>query len=281
MRAVRDNGGVKTAERGPRVASWLLAVASLAGLSACILFVDDRGDLGTTCHLHGELTACGACIMAKCRAQLDACCGDGTCTPILDTIDACIGDYSQPTCLLVSTKPSVVTSAMDKVRDCAADCATLCAATSPGSSGSSGTSGGGVFATSCSNITGVECDCSGDLAPNAVACSSDSVGSGVCCADYGWPDKGLHCNCKPYRCKQTATGCQCSDDTSGPTSTCNGTYCCIFEGWCSCGTTPCDTVSKPVSSCTKATATCPSGRPVTSCSLKPGETLPPLDAGPG
>ncbi len=279
---MRHSAGV-ISEPGART-SWtsrLLLAASVGGLSACILFVDAGTDLGGTCHLRGEGTACGACISTRCRAQLDACCGDGDCAPILNTLDSCVGDYSQPACALVSTKLPVVTSAMDRVRDCAADCAATCNATSGSSSGASGASSGGTYATSCSSFIQSECDCSGNLAPNGVTCSSDSIGAGVCCADYGWPNKGLSCTCKAYRCKDTADGCTCGTSTSGPNQTCDGVHCCIFEGWCSCGPKPCDNVSKPVGSCTKATATCPSGRAVTSCSLRPGEMLPPVDGGPG
>ncbi len=280
---MRDNQRVTSLSPRPiRWTSRLLAILSIVSLSACILLVDTGTDLGGTCHIRGEATACGACLSTKCRAELDACCGDGTCAILLNTLDSCVADFSQPTCTLFSTKLPVATTTTDRLRSCAADCAPICDATHGGSSGSSGASGGGPYVTGCSSFIASECDCSGDLAANGTTCSSDSIGAGVCCADYGWPNKGLSCSCKAYRCKATgADSCTCGTSVSGPDSTCNGTHCCIFEGWCDCSAKACDTSSKPVASCTKATATCPSGRAVTSCSLRPGETLPPLDGGPG
>ncbi len=143
--------------------------------------------------------------------------------------------------------------------------------------------GGGDYATGCASFISSQCDCFGDNAPSNVTCSSASIGDGVCCADYGWPNKGLTCGCRAYRCKDTADGCTCGTNVSGPNRACTGAHCCVFEGWCSCGTAPCDSVSKPVASCTAEMSTCASGsqRRVTTCSLKPGETLPPVDGGRG
>lgn len=280
---MRDKCGVKAGPQSPRAVKALFALMAMLGLSACILFVDPSTDLGGTCHIRGETTACGACIATKCRTQLDACCGDGSCATILDTIDTCVADSTQAACPLVFFKPAVVSSTMDKLRQCTSDCAATCNAATGTSSGTSGTSGGGPFATGCSSFISSECDCSGDLPPSSVACSTDSLGSGVCCADYGWPNTGLRCDCKAYRCKDTATGCICGTSVSGPNQSCTGTYCCLFEGTCTCGTTKCSNVSTPVASCTAATTDCVSSsqRHVPSCSLRPGETLPPLDGGKG
>src|SRR5260370_40360408 len=86
--------------------------------------------------------------------------------------------------------------------------------------GSSSAGPSGSSRTSC-NASGEACSCTfaGAGAGNAEACNATRVQNAVCCADVGWPDRNLSCQCQRYTCKRlNGTGsdsCECSTYENG------------------------------------------------------------------
>src|SRR5262245_51890149 len=66
-----------------------LSIVLATGLAGCILLVQDPGGIGPHCGFTGNGTACGACIVRSCQAQIDQCCGSQTCAANLGALDTC------------------------------------------------------------------------------------------------------------------------------------------------------------------------------------------------
>lgn len=249
-----------------RMGGVLAAVLlSLEAGSGCIFFIDDDASkLGTTCHVASEDHACGKCIATMCQPLLDKCCGDPSCSSTLTSLDACIADFTTASCATYATAPASAKTSEDALRTCIVGCAAGCRAST------------GASITNCYSYGGSSCTCSGTKGFNDTACSSDSVGTGVCCADYGWPNTGLSCECESYKCKETGPGsCTCGTSTSGPSSTCTGglgAICCATSyGTCSCGSKDCSSTDDRVQSCGPFSKECGTGKKaVTSCSATTG-----------
>lgn len=61
-------------------------------LGGCVLFAQDPDDYSTTCHVEGESTACGTCMVRSCRSALDAACRDESFSflSLAERLDKCV-----------------------------------------------------------------------------------------------------------------------------------------------------------------------------------------------
>jgi hypothetical protein len=224
-----------------------------AALPSCILLVDSSptGDqFSTTCSLLASASPCATCVAQMCGTELDACCADPACRPMLGQVDSCAEaglcsfdageDASSTLASCVTTK-----------------CATTCVSTTPPD--------GPSEAIDCS-LDSIDEDCSCTLGTgNSQACNTGLFAPAVCCAASGWPSSG-GCACGAVQCQASTDGTSCScvfdTDVTSPV-TCDeldyGT-CCIGPAGCSCySDVPCTGSETEVSSCNTATYTCASG----------------------
>jgi hypothetical protein len=240
--------------------SELLAIGLLVGPTACILVVkDDATKLSDRCHFVGDdTTACGICIAHSCQTQVDACCSSKSCrddgaftlTKPLELLDQCSSGSSYscrvPSLVSESSTEGAIFACIQS--SCAAECASGDGGTVTDAGKKDGSST--TSRTSCSSYSTDSCTCSGSAPYNDTPCDITTVKNSLCCADYGWPGSGLRCSCDRWECRQTSSStCECSSTTTGPSTTCNGTYCCRSYSSCRCSNTPCSTYDDEVASC--------------------------------
>lgn len=258
----------------------LFALACLGALAGCVLFIDTPSTFDSACRFAGDtIEACGKCVAASCRAQVDACCRDGSCRPLLDSLDQC-ATSSSPTsstgCAKLQTTPTSSTAGTT-LQDCIrARCAGSCKGSATADGGKpappSPVENG---ATSCSSYEPTSCSCItiGAGLGNDTICNQESVGGGICCLDSSGSGAGHQsCRCTRFSCNTSSDGsCQCqASGLSGTATTCDGDYCCVVDSTqsCYCGTKPCRATGETrVQSCTPSAVGCASGRTlVSSCS---------------
>jgi hypothetical protein len=247
--------------------SATLAVALSVG---CITFINaDPGGLSTQgCGFKGsDGTACGACIAAKCQAQVDGCCRDKRCREYeLERLDTCAtGDVAE-------CGRFFVTDAGTALEECIKGaCGAPCLADDAGAPD------GGGLRTRCS-IFSESCTCVPDPVGNDTVCTPAAItggsGKALCCVDEAWPANGASCTCKWWGCTPTSSGCRCSAISGAPYEECDGklfNYCCrsILTGDCVCrDQTDCSGTETRVPSCSLEYA-CGTGkiRVTQSCSI--------------
>lgn len=241
------------------VRSLTLLVA--AALPSCILLVDSSptGDqFSSTCGLLASASPCATCVTGMCGSELDACCADTACRPMLSQVDSCA---EAGICSFDAGEDASSTLA-----SCIATmCATTCLTNEPAPDGPSQ----GVDCT----IDNIDELCSCTLGTgNGQSCNTSTFEPAVCCAAIGWPASG-GCACGAVQCEASTDGTSCScvfDTTVASPVTCDeldyGT-CCIGPGGCSCySSVPCTGSEMEVDSCNTATYTCASGdRAVSDC----------------
>jgi hypothetical protein len=237
--------------------SVLFAVTAASVAVGCITFINtDPGGLSTqNCGFKGsDSAACGACIAAKCQAQVDACCRDKLCRDDgMKALDACATGAAD------ECDGYGLTSDLEK---CIADQCGACLV--PAVDGGS--------TTSCTGSPG-QCTCTSTTKGNAQACSQTSLGPGtVCCPEERWPALNTSCACRRLGCTEGTKDCRCTWGSSGGTTKCSSkwTYCCAYYGSttlssCTCSNSPCPSYETPVSSCDGDNIACTNGG-VASCS---------------
>ena len=235
-----------------------LAMLSVIELRGCVLVVESGEPVAAECRFDGDdRSACGRCLAKSCQRLVNDCCRAGeACEEALGMLDACASRGAGPECgRLAGLGSSSASTAGEKLGRCVANaCAAVCPAGEP--------------LTGCGEYSG-SCRCEGDDPPNDVVCADASVENGFCCADLGWPGRGLSCSCEQFECRQTEDGCECSAHTSGPLAECSGTYCCVYNATCECGNTPCHSFETRVDRCSTAVIGCDSDETrVSSCSRR-------------
>ena len=130
----------------------------------------------------------------------------------------------------------------------------------------SGTSqGGNHYVTDCTNYGGAisGCECTYGSGTSTTECDTAVLPTALCCADVGWPDTNLKCQCTLYTCKlQNGTGsdsCVCGSYESGNLTTCSDAVCCSSTDTdeCHCGPEiTCNSFETQVSQCSAKVANC-------------------------
>jgi len=258
-------------------------------LAGCVFLVNDLPEQGATCGFEGDAnTDCGACVKASCTTALNGCCGDATCLgATMPTLDRCAGRGETSACATLSSyvAPSVVIPGVtlggtptSSLRACVvSSCGGRCrgvltdgGATAPRTDGGGAVNGGPRSASVACFGTTDTCSCSWvPETPNRNACTAETVENALCCAEIGWPARGLSCNCQRVECKQTTDGCECASYINGPDSSCSrGAHCCVSStgSSCDCHDAPCDSLELEVSVCGRAALACSGDRvSVTAC----------------
>jgi hypothetical protein len=212
------------------------AAALVFGPIACIALVDDPAKIGTTCGIEAASGTCGSCLRARCQPQLDACCGDETCRPVLDEVDACTTKASADACSNVRKGGDQATAA-GRLRRCIdVSCGASCDSN--------------PLKTACtiSRFDG-GCSCTLDAPPNGTHCSEFENRLRVCCAEAGWPASGRKCSCFTWGCRKTGAGCECAEDRNEGEPTCTGKHCCATGSRCKCSDAPCQAGEREVGTC--------------------------------
>jgi hypothetical protein len=253
----------------PQITRGISAFAIVAAAATgCILLVEDPRELGAICLLARGGGDCESCVTRRCRAELDACCADPECRPLLDDIDACASGASIEACGEIGPV-SGATGAAARLRTCVGGCGAHCQAGPMRTRCTSGVS-------STSNSPG--CTCTLDAEPNGDLCSVESVGGGVCCRRVGWPSTGKSCACRAWSCQKTGAGCECSFGQRGPDRTCTGKYCCRSNDTSRCACTddtPCPEKTTQVERCEPGPHLCTEGElPVETCHVRTTEPAP-------
>jgi hypothetical protein len=208
----------------------LAALAATVAGAGCIAFVnDDPSSLSTTCHFQGDDTKCGLCIAAACTPQLDACCGDSTCSDLsLPALGSCVSTPSSCSSVLVDS-PALASC----IASACGSCTNL--ATPVYGDGGGGGGGDDAGSTNCFS-SGDTCYCEVG-SPNGYTCNTAGIkGGGLCCATYGWPTAtNGNCTCQPFSCSPDSLGaiCQLGSNSTG-TTTWPGPGCCSFGDSCDC-----------------------------------------------
>lgn len=277
--------GRSPARYGRPVGRPLLLVSGLAAIGAlagCVFLLPSE-PLGATCRFSGETsTACGQCIARECRAKVDGCCGDTSCSySTLDDLDRC--GEGKPCGSFASARETSSRGAREELGACVA---TACAAECDLSTSTSSSSSGGTSAlkVDCEKHPSLPlCSCTaatGDASAGAGTCNyrdvSDSTLHVTCCATSGWPKvSGGTCECGAFVCSKSRTrpGCDCAWGAEGasyePSSGCskgspsyqweccqNGRSCYCFEDT---SIPRCPSGATSVRSCTPDEIACPSG----------------------
>jgi hypothetical protein len=244
------------------------ALAALLG--GCILLVSPR-EYGSQCRFAGAQSECGACVVARCQAEVDTCCSDSQCDGTLTALDECASKHD-PSCTQLGSKadsPSDGASIGLRQcisRGCAAECQPF----------------RGTSETSCKELPlapGASCSCTtqSPSGTNDYTCATAVFPNTRCCAPNSWPAPGLECTCKHVQCIATATGCFCSlVDYTPDQETCGGTAgltCCAStatakDAQCTCGTRACFIDEVAVPSCSAEVMGCGMQRRVDSCSSR-------------
>ncbi len=218
----------------PLLVVWLASGAVAVGWPGCAAVIDASSELGDTCRFDGdEETSCGLCAATACRAQVDACCGDPDCAPALSILDGCSDGDEEDCDTLFEADGFAEALGACMARSCKASCAV------------------GESVTYCIGSSS-SCFCTYETTvglANDEPCNTGTVGGGICCADIGYPDVGLGCDCNGFRCRETADGCECGSG-EGPLTSCSGTYCCATTSGCACGESPCADGTERVEACT-------------------------------
>lgn len=228
----------------------LVAVA----LPSCLLFAESSptGDQFTsTCSLLASGSPCATCVASMCGTELDACCADTACRPMLAEVDSC-AEAGACTFDAGEDASSTLASCI------ATKCKTTCVSTVLPDGATQG------IDCTVDNIN-EECSCTLGTAGNTQSCNTSFFAPSVCCASSGWPTSG-GCACGGVQCEASSDGMSCScvfDTTVTNPVTCDGIdygTCCIGPGGCSCySNVPCAGSEMEVSSCNTATYTCASG----------------------
>lgn len=145
------------------------------------------------------------------------------------------------------------------------------AAGAAGSGGSAAGAGGGTagkagstgsFTALCGASSASTCTCAAPgTAPPAIACTPKTVGGGVCCANFTYPNGGT-CQCNAFSCQDDGGFCSCSGiHGSTGTTECPATYksCCKNEalGTCTCyDGIKCNSSEVSVTSCSMKNSGC-------------------------
>lgn len=183
-------------------ARHLVSFALAAATTGCFLLIDDvQGGLGNACHVAGETSACGSCIVKSCGAELNACCGDAACQKVLDQVDACSVSGK---CGLDLTD----TGAQGKLALCLSSaCGAACKVSSTN------------YLSDCStgSYNGIgtnECSCQGQGKATPVECDATTFANALCCADAYYPQMGKSCSCVEVGCAGVSDGCACAPSDS-------------------------------------------------------------------
>ncbi len=231
----------------PRLALTSALAASLVG---CVLLVSPK-DYGAHCRFEGEQTPCGQCIRTRCEADVDGCCGQGSCEPTLAAVEACAaGDVAK--CDAVASLRTSSEAAKAGVGRCLDErCRDECSAPSARNK------------TKCSFPSfgnGESCSCTLATTPNDVTCDEAVLPKAICCAPQGWPADGLRCACKAVSCGATGDGCRCSlMDAPSEGPSCSAKICCALNDLCTCGSSTCIAGERKVASCARAELACAPG----------------------
>lgn len=250
---------------------WLWGATSSCG------WLLSAPDVHRHCYLEASTAnACGRCLSSACQAAIDGCCGDETCSGVMDLVDGCASDGSEPCEAIVSSgHPLAAPLATCLTTNCAEACG-LAESASTGAQGSAASSSTGMAVPQLSCSTSDDtCSCqltTTSQVGNAV-CNESSFGGASCCAHSQYPQKGS-CRCTRARCErnfQTDT-CRCASSIDGPNvGTACGVYthCCQskFGLGCACHSYVCADYDVEVDECTSQTLGCSSSEvEVSTCS---------------
>ncbi len=227
------------------------AIAALAlAAMGCVLFVSPEPG-GAHCVFRGQDGSCGACLVARCRAEIDQACFDDA---VIGAIEEC-ATANDDACGRVPQSPAGVCMA--------SRCAALCYART------------GSSVTHCTDSfvsPGLACACDVDGPPNDLACTDVTYPRTRCCAPSTWPGAALQCACNAVSCTPTSDGCICIltdnlDESSA--QDCRGEHCCAVEDRCQCRPRACEGGEREVAVCNKGELACPHGTvEVPGCSIR-------------
>jgi hypothetical protein len=230
------------------------AFGSLA-LVGCILAVSPER-YGDTCRFEGEDTQCGACVVDRCRTEMNDCCSDEACDATVRTVESCASRHDQ-SCAEIANGAGRFALARCVTEKCGGVCVAFA----------------GSSLTSCKEPLldeSAACSCRYSGGGNDFACNPAAYRDTICCAPNGWPGVGLECSCRPIECNASAGGCFCLTVEGTPTQReCTGPICCAQNDSCSCGSKPCFQFQTQVATCNLAAVGCRENQiRVDSCSLR-------------
>ncbi len=228
-----------------------VAAAALVAIAAGCVLVVSPDEYGDRCRFTGETSQCGACLVERCRAEIDSACGDEA---TLAAVESCAGARDCAAITAPATNGPVSSCLATR---CGAVCKTLA----------------GPSPTRCrepATGVGATCTCTHAGPTNDTICDAKVYPSTICCAPAGWPADGLTCACEAVACVGTSDGCSCGLSGSTPeNSTCRTGFCCADQEGCRCRAQPCYDFETPVSSCSIDVVACKRGQVrVESCSLR-------------
>jgi len=239
-----------------------VGLVTVAALVASCMLVVDPATYGDHCKFEGADTQCGACVAAKCQADVDACCRDASCDGRMTLLDTCASKHDASCNELGKGSDSLAACV---ARECSVVCVEL-----------RGT--GGATCSEPKLAEGSLCKCSvGTTTGNDFLCSLATYPDTICCAPKGYPMPGLECSCRPLACRPNLDGCGCELAEATPdTRECSSMYCCANTAEydpdkCSCRSKDCFPFERRVPTCALREVACPKGLDrVESCSFRVG-----------
>jgi hypothetical protein len=227
----------------------LLAVLFFMLLASCILFVSPE-EYGSTCRIQGQDTQCGACVVAKCQADLDTCCRDESCDQALRDLDECAVFATYGCQRLAGWQSPPVTGALSQCVQ--QKCGAVCLERK------------GSSTTSCREPRlgeGSACTCTSGAETNDFICNPQAFRDTICCAPESWPAPGLECKCQALDCRSSPDGCFCKlADFTPKTRECTTQQCCAGDDYCQCGSDECSLSERKVDTCTVTELACAKGQ---------------------
>lgn len=178
-----------------------LAIVVLAGAAVAAATLGcPPSELGPTCRFRGDdVTACGTCVAAKCRAEVDRCCGDARCQEAtMPLVDECSADGRCSSLYTAGSTSTTSTSTLGEVPSCIRQqCSAQCGAADAGITGEIRCE---RVDQSCRCTTKLDAGTTGSTTTSCGPSDVEGLGDAICCADDGWPGVGTSCLCLPIRC---------------------------------------------------------------------------------
>lgn len=233
---------------GSMSGTWSIrACLTVSGLlvASCVLVVDPPEEARPHCAFAGNETECGACIVLRCRGEVDRCCSEGACGGLIQDVESCAQQRGEA-CGRLGAPRAGDASALSKC--IARGCAGVCVKAPPTSSTT-------CRETQTSLGTACECFPADPATANTFQCNRQTYPSTKCCAPAGYPRAaGNKCSCLGVSCTSVRDGCSCflteGWDPESRTD-CGGDVCCQGEQTCRCGgsTTTCTANEIKVATC--------------------------------